>query len=147
MVMYCDICGAKFDNGENMNECPECLCPFANRDLNSPIKEFKSKIPHGGIIKKISTEQSFMDAMIKLYENDPIEFQLKIQQLKIQLEQQEQLAYNKRISQNVPKCPTCKSTNIKKISGISKAGSIAMWGIFSRKVHKQWHCNNCSSEW
>lgn len=48
---------------------------------------------------------------------------------------------------NVPKCPTCSSTDIKKISGLSKAGSVAMWGIFSRKVHKQWHCNNCGSEW
>ncbi len=50
-------------------------------------------------------------------------------------------------NENVPKCPTCKSTNIKKISSLSKAGSVAMWGIFSRKVHKQWHCNNCGSEW
>lgn len=49
--------------------------------------------------------------------------------------------------QNVPKCPTCQSTDIKKISGLSKAGSVAMWEIFSRKVHKQWHCNNCGSEW
>ncbi len=48
---------------------------------------------------------------------------------------------------NVPKCPICQSANIKKISGLSKAGSVAMWGIFSRKVHKQWHCNNCDSEW
>lgn len=46
-----------------------------------------------------------------------------------------------------PKCPICDSPNIKKISGITKAGSVAMWGIFSRKVHKQWHCNNCGSEW
>lgn len=48
---------------------------------------------------------------------------------------------------NVPKCPTCQSTDIKKISGLSKAGSVAMWGIFSWKVYKQWHCNNCGSEW
>lgn len=47
---------------------------------------------------------------------------------------------------NTPKCPTCGSTNIEKISGLSKAGSVAMWGIFSRKVHKQWHCNNCKSD-
>ncbi|WP_310602407.1 zinc ribbon domain-containing protein [Anaerosporobacter sp.] len=51
------------------------------------------------------------------------------------------------ILENVPKCPTCGSTNIYKISGISKAGSVAMWGLFSRKVHKQWHCKNCRSEW
>lgn len=53
-------------------------------------------------------------------------------------------------SQNtcVPKCPTCKSTNIRKISGASKVGSVAIWGIFAAgKVSKQWHCNNCGSEW
>lgn len=50
-------------------------------------------------------------------------------------------------TQNIPKCPTCGSNNINKISGLSKAGSVALWGIFSRKVHKQWHCNNCGSEW
>lgn len=48
---------------------------------------------------------------------------------------------------NVPKCPTCQSADIKKISGLSKASSVAMWGIFARKAYKQWHCNNCGSEW
>ena len=48
---------------------------------------------------------------------------------------------------HIPKCPTCGSTDIKKISGISKATSVALWGILSQKVKKQWHCNNCSSEW
>lgn len=48
---------------------------------------------------------------------------------------------------NLPKCPTCNSTNIKKISATSKVASVAMWGVLSRKVHKQWHCNICGSEW
>lgn len=48
---------------------------------------------------------------------------------------------------NIPKCPTCSSTNIKKISATSKVASVAMWGLLSRKVHKQWHCNVCGSEW
>lgn len=49
---------------------------------------------------------------------------------------------------NIPKCPTCGSTNIKKISCLSKAGSVALFGIFSiGKVSKQWKCNNCGSEW
>lgn len=47
----------------------------------------------------------------------------------------------------VPKCPTCGSKDIKKITVASKAGSVALWGLFSQKVKKQWHCNNCSSEW
>lgn len=49
-------------------------------------------------------------------------------------------------NKNIPKCPICQSTNIQRISGLSKVGSVAMWGIFSRKVHKQWHCNNCKSD-
>lgn len=43
-------------------------------------------------------------------------------------------------------CPYCKSTNTTKISGISKAGSVVMFGIFSQKVKKQWHCNDCKSD-
>ena len=65
------------------------------------------------------------------------------------LSTQEQ-AYNNAVAQellNKPHCPTCNSTNIKKISGLSKAGSVAMFGIFSQKVKKQMHCNNCGYEW
>ena len=47
---------------------------------------------------------------------------------------------------NKPHCPTCNSTNIKKISGLSKAGSVVMFGIFSQKVKKQMHCNGCGSD-
>ena len=43
-------------------------------------------------------------------------------------------------------CPYCNSSNCKKISGVSKATSVAMFGIFSQKVKKQWHCNNCKSD-
>ena len=44
-------------------------------------------------------------------------------------------------------CPYCKSTNCKKISGLSKVGSIALWGVFALgKATKQWHCNNCKSD-
>ena len=47
----------------------------------------------------------------------------------------------------VIECPYCHSTDTKKISGISKAGSVALFGVFAAgKVSKQWHCNNCSSD-
>lgn len=74
MVMYCDICWAKIENGDKVKECPECLFPFVNVDKSSPIKEYKSKVPHGGVIKKISTDESFMNALVKLHDEDPIEY-------------------------------------------------------------------------
>lgn len=149
MVMYCDICGAKIENGDKVTECPDCLCPFENVDKTSPIKEYKSKIPHGGIIKKISTDESFMDAMIKLYETDPIEYQLKIQQFKTQLKQQEQsdaIREQERES-NRPHCPTCGSTNIKRITGTERAVSVIGLGMFSKKINKSYKCLNCKTTW
>lgn len=44
-------------------------------------------------------------------------------------------------------CPYCHSTNTRKISGASKAGSVAVFGVFGMgKASKQWHCNNCNSD-
>lgn len=48
---------------------------------------------------------------------------------------------------NKPKCPTCSSTNLKKISTTSKVVNTAMWGFFGTKRHKTFHCNNCGYEW
>ena len=44
-------------------------------------------------------------------------------------------------------CPYCKSTNTKKISGLSKAVSVGLFGVFALgKTTKQWHCNSCNSD-
>lgn len=44
-------------------------------------------------------------------------------------------------------CPYCHSKRTKKISTASKAGSIALFGIFALgKTTKQWHCNDCKSD-
>lgn len=56
-------------------------------------------------------------------------------------------ASNKEANVSKPKCSTCQSENIQKISTMTKAGSVALWGIFSQKIKKQWHCNSCGSEW
>lgn len=50
-------------------------------------------------------------------------------------------------AQNIPKCPTCQSTNLKKITVTSKAMNTALFGLFGTKRHKTFHCNNCGYEW
>lgn len=48
---------------------------------------------------------------------------------------------------NNAECPYCHSKNTEKISSLSKIGSVALWGVFAvGKVSKQWHCNNCKSD-
>lgn len=46
------------------------------------------------------------------------------------------------------KCPTCGSTNVKKISGASKVGSAVAFGVFSLgKLSKTFECKNCGYKW
>lgn len=97
-------------------------------------------------IKKISSDEDFIQAMIDLKEKDPIEYQLKFNQFKLQLEQQKQLKQAKE-EQSKPHCPHCHSTNIKPISGLNRGASIAMWGIFSKKINKSYECLDCKYTW
>ena len=50
-------------------------------------------------------------------------------------------------TENTPKCPTCQSTRIHKISASSKVINTALFGLFGSKRHKTFHCDNCGYEW
>ncbi|MCM1062470.1 MAG: hypothetical protein NC452_19630 [Eubacterium sp.] len=50
-------------------------------------------------------------------------------------------------SPNVPKCPTCGSTNIKRISTSNRAVSIGLFGLLSGKIGKNYECRNCKAKW
>jgi conserved domain protein len=52
-----------------------------------------------------------------------------------------------RSEQSKPKCPTCGSTDLRKVSVGAKTVSVGLFGIFSQKVKKTWHCNSCGYEW
>lgn len=45
------------------------------------------------------------------------------------------------------KCPTCHSTNTQKISGVERATSVGLFGLFSKKIGKTWKCNSCGYTW
>lgn len=46
-----------------------------------------------------------------------------------------------------PKCPTCSSTNIQKISTTSKVVGASLFGLFSKNATSQFKCNNCGYKW
>ena len=136
-MYFHDICGAKLENIDELDKCPECLCP-----LN---KENISTIPDGGWIKSVSTDENFMKAMTELYENDPIEYQLKMSQFKASLKQQES---SKKVEEdNTLRCPTCNSTKVKKISATSKVVGASMFGLFSKTARSQFKCERCGYKW
>lgn len=94
------------------------------------------------ILRQVSNEPSFMQAMNDLKEKDIVEYNLKMSQFKTQVNQQSQQQEN-----NTPKCPTCSSTNIRLISATSKISNTVMFGLLGTKRHKTYHCNNCKYEW
>lgn len=46
-----------------------------------------------------------------------------------------------------PKCPTCNSTDIRKISTGERMMSVGMLGLFSKKINKSFKCNKCGYTW
>ncbi len=50
-------------------------------------------------------------------------------------------------NQNTPKCPTCGSTDIKKISTTSKVAGAITFGLLSKTAKSQFKCNNCGYKW
>lgn len=47
---------------------------------------------------------------------------------------------------NVPKCTYCGSANIKKISTTGRIMSTGFFGLGSKTIGKQFHCNNCGAD-
>lgn len=49
---------------------------------------------------------------------------------------------------NIPKCPTCGSPKIGKISAANKVGAAAVFGVFSvGHLSKTYQCYNCKYKW
>ena len=43
-------------------------------------------------------------------------------------------------------CPYCHSRNTSKIGTVSRMFSAGFFGLGSKKIGKQWHCNSCGSD-
>ena len=127
-----------FEPKEDTKICP-CCEKGVLEDSSLTFEEFK-------IIDNASdSDRQFLEAMIELKKNDPIEYQLKISQFKANLGQQE--SSTKKVEEDKPKCPTCGSTNIEKISLGKKAVGGALFGLFSSNVRKSMHCKSCGYKW
>ena len=101
---------------------------------NINLEEFK-------ILQNISLEEDFLKAMDKLKAEDIVEFNLKMSQFKQSSPQSQPQ------SDNTPKCPTCGSTNIKKISGTKRWVSTGIFGLASSNIGKTMQCENCGCKW
>lgn len=66
--------------------------------------------------------------------------------------EQERAEYDQRqqeiaLNRNKLHCPTCNSTNIRKIPTGKKISGGLMFGLFSNNVRKTYECLNCGYKW
>lgn len=158
MIKFCQKCYENKDRvtpsgysaylyDDNLQFCPTLTngephnCEFINIDF--PADDFLT-------LRDISETKEFIDAMIKLYQTDIIEYELKMSQFRTQAQQQKQAkqqAKQQSAASNKVQCPYCKSTNVKKISLTSKAVGLGVFGwLGASKVVHQYHCNSCKSD-
>lgn len=147
MIKFCKKCqdekrefcpsGYYYGWKESVKHCPNCGGEFV--DIDFPSNDLAT-------IRDISEDVNFIEAMIELRKKDIIEYESRMSQFRTQVQQQEQIKNEKKAS-SLPHCPHCNSTNIKPISTGERVGSIAMWGVFSKKINKSFKCNNCGYTW
>ena len=115
----------------------KCIVPGCGEEVDNTIMTTEEY----NILTNIDSSVRFIESMIKLKEENIIDFNLKMYQFKANSQTEDQN------TNNVLHCPTCGSTNIRKMGGVERGASIAAFGIFSKKINKTFKCGNCGYTW
>ena len=145
----CKSCGAISFNKEDI--CPVCNIPlitvpfFTGRKIDNLGGEDRDKYIEEITGQKLNPimVQKRKDYLKKIYKEQKEILQKRIrksEESRINEYQQKYL-----VEHNIH-CPYCNSSNVTKISTVNRAVSVGMFGLASKKIGKQWHCNNCGSD-
>ena len=127
VLMLCMGCGALLNESQIKNGNGKC--PFCGSDnLNDEIYEYNFAFKDYFQIYDISHDAQFILQMIKLKNENPIEYQLKLKQFED--------------IKNEPKCPKCGSTNI---TAGQRGYSLLTGFLGSNKTVNR--CTNCGHTW
>lgn len=157
-LVFCDKCGfmtSAFSKGQKCFKC--CGGHFVGTGVdefeaeNEIIKEYfdvhgeqptpdkveeliKQKYIYGKLDADLSGE-----SIKRRQEFDTSEHQEKLKQIAKFTSQ--------KSSENIPKCPICGSTNLKKITGTRKAMKIGLFGLFGAgDLGKTYQCGQCGAK-
>lgn len=147
-MKYCSKCGRELfdrdiecDKCKSVNfisekECKEIIEKINNANMFSKKKLLKDpiyKMVYDSIINK---PKDYFNVCIVNSNNDSNE------------------EYFDRIKEHTIKqstkhnihCPYCNSSNVTKIGTVNRTISVGMFGLASKKIGKQWHCDKCKSD-
>lgn len=153
-IMYCPVCG--YVDGEHT----KTICPFCNHELKDsdhPLKEMKGKYPREivpiteDIVRRLVRNDPDFKQSVYMNRVKEEEERSRIENEEARAEHQAQVALAKRINTeraaNAPRCPTCGSTDLKKIDALDRAISVSLLGLASGKIGKSFKCNHCGYMW
>ena len=134
--------------GNKSKECALHLkCEFCNTEVIQTHFEVLRSWNDGGTIRKeeekIEIAQQYGNNQFsqEAYERRLAMIKQENQNRNNQNIQADQISQKPQI-----KCPYCHSTNTTKITLTKRSVSTYLFGLGSSKVGKQWHCNNCKSD-
>lgn len=131
----------------NRKECSFCNTPVKNFIVTNVTESQAMDIAQN----HTDNYEDFSDKVIKAYV-DNVENKKELcnkyyQMAKIDKVSKKTIQEEKPVQRNIPKCPTCQSTNIQKISNIERGASVGLFGLFSKKINKSFKCGNCGYTW
>ena len=145
----CKSCGAISFNKEDI--CPVCNIPlitvpfFTGRKIDNLGGEDRDKYIEEITGQKLNPimVQKRKDYLKKIYKE-----QKEILQKRIRKSEESRINeyQQKYLAEHNIHCPYCNSTNVTKIGTVNRAVSVGMFGLTSKKLGKQWHCNSCGAD-
>lgn len=122
--------------------CKKTDIIHTGNNCNGKLKELNITWEELSIIEDISSDNSFLQAMIDLKEKDIIEYNLKMSQFRSQVAQQEQQKEAKFKAAHQVRCPKCGSTNV----ATGQRGYSMFWGFLGSGSTVN-RCGKCGHKW
>lgn len=161
---FCPICcneffsttrdGWKNVNGKRIDLC-RCICCD---ELIEPLRTKFDLSHYMSVAREMyGHENEYMEVILEEIKQNPLFSEKKYRATKQKLKEENDALLKQKsneyfqsksvTSQNVPKCPTCGSTNVEKISTLSKAAGAYTFGLLSKTARSQFKCKNCGYKW
>lgn len=123
------------DCGE-LNNTDDIVCKYCgSKNTTDEINNLKGTIGDYIEVSRISHDGNFILQMLKLKNDDPIEYELKIAQFR-------EIAERKKAEESKPRCPKCGSTSI---ATVNKGYSLLTGFLGSGKPMNV--CQSCGHKW
>ena len=137
-IQCCPKCGSiKMLNFEWEKDCSYC-----GYQLQDTEYYFTESVDHGNLKPEI--RKAIFEKYIK---NSPLYSEESVKDREEKESRERVNLPSSNTPKNTPKCPTCGSTNIEKISTTKKAVGFVAVGIFSSNFGKTMRCKQCGYKW